>query len=177
MIKIDTETLEATREPLPKFLKGLKQQSLYDLSWTDPSLGVQDSAWWPEVNESLSLPDEFYRYGAETLTLDSERKVVVVTQEIEPLTDSEIAEIMQARRKGMVVTMRQARLALLQVGQLANVQPAIDALPEPHRSAAAIEWEYSQEVERNRAFVLTLGQALGLTDAELDDLFTLAATL
>jgi len=76
-----------------------------------------------------------------------------------------------------VVTMRQARLALLQVGQLANVQPAIDALPEPHRSAAAIEWEYSQEVERNRAFVLTLGQALGLTDAELDDLFTLAATL
>jgi len=175
MMKILNNT--ATREPLPLFLKGLAQESLYDLSWTDPSLGVQDSAWWPEVNESLSLPDEFYRYGAETLTLDSERKMVVVTQAIEPLNDSEVAGIIQARREGMVVTMRQARLALLQQGLLANIQPAIDALDEPHRSGANIEWEYSQTVERTRPFVLTLGEALGLTDDDLDALFELAATL
>ena len=87
MIKVQNNT--ATRDPLPLFLKGLAQETLYDLSWTDPALGVQDFAWWPEVNESLSLPDYFYRYGAETLTIDSERKVVVVTQAIEPLTDSE----------------------------------------------------------------------------------------
>jgi len=175
MIKILNNT--ATRETLPLFLKGLAQQSLYDLSWTDPSLGVQDSAWWPEVNESLPLPDEFYRYGAETLTLDSERKVVVVTQEIELLTDSEIAGIIQSRRALMVVTMRQARLALLKQGLLASIQPAIDALDEPHRSRANIEWEYSQEVERNRPFVELLSQALGLTDDDLDALFELAATL
>ena len=76
-----------------------------------------------------------------------------------------------------VVTMRQARLALLQQGLLANIQPAIDALDEPHRSAANIEWEYSQTVERTRPFVLTLGEALGLTDDDLDALFELAATL
>ena len=76
-----------------------------------------------------------------------------------------------------VVTMRQARLALLQQGLLASIQPAIDALDEPHRSAANIEWEYSQTVERNRPLVLTLGEALGLTDEDLDALFTLSDTL
>jgi len=76
-----------------------------------------------------------------------------------------------------VVTMRQARLALLQQGLLASIQPAIDALDEPHRSGANIEWEYSQEVERNRPFVELLSQALELTDDDLDALFELAATL
>jgi len=75
------------------------------------------------------------------------------------------------------VTMRQARLALMQSGVLPAVQPAIDALPEPDRTAANIEWEYSQTVERNRPFVLLLGGALGLNDTQLDDLFALAATL
>ena len=76
-----------------------------------------------------------------------------------------------------VVTMRQAQHALFLAGHLENVQLAIDALPEPDRSLANIEWQKSQEVERNRAFVLTLGQALGLTETDLDDLFILAATL
>lgn len=76
-----------------------------------------------------------------------------------------------------VVTMRQARLALLGAGLLTQVETAIDALPEPHRSAARIEWDYSSEVHRSRAFVQQLGSALGLTDEQLDDLFTQAATL
>jgi hypothetical protein len=76
-----------------------------------------------------------------------------------------------------VVTMRQARLALLQQGLLANIQAAIDSLDEPAKSGASIEWEYSQTVERTRPFVLTLGEALGLTDDDLDALFELAATL
>ncbi|RYF70866.1 MAG: hypothetical protein EOO22_13575 [Comamonadaceae bacterium] len=75
------------------------------------------------------------------------------------------------------VTMRQARLALLGAGKLALVAPAIAALPEPQRSAAQIEWEYSATVERNRPFVLTLGAALGLSAAQLDQLFIVAATL
>jgi len=84
---------------------------------------------------------------------------------------------LQKKQKSMVVTMRQARLALLQQGLLASIQPAIDSLDEPHRSGANIEWEYSQEVERNRPFVELLSQALGLTDDDLDALFELAATL
>lgn len=75
------------------------------------------------------------------------------------------------------VTMRQARLALLSTGRLADVDTAIAALSEPDKSAAAIEWEYSQTVERNRPFVATLGAALSLDDAALDNLFILAASL
>jgi hypothetical protein len=97
--------------------------------------------------------------------------------EVVDFTEAELAVKLEARRALMVVTMRQARLALLQQGLLASIQPAIDALDEPHRSGANIEWEYSQEVERNRSFVELLSQALGLTDDDLDALFELAATL
>jgi hypothetical protein len=75
------------------------------------------------------------------------------------------------------VTMRQARLALLQQGILAQVDTVIDSLDEPERSAAKIEWEYSQSVERERPFVQALAPGLGLTDDDLDNLFKLAATL
>jgi hypothetical protein len=75
------------------------------------------------------------------------------------------------------VTMRQARLALLAAGLLDDVEAAIDALPEPPRRAARIEWEFSSEVFRDRDFVLMLGQALGLDSQEMDDLFITAATL
>lgn len=75
------------------------------------------------------------------------------------------------------VTMRQARLALLGIGKLHDVDTAIDSLPEPDRSAARIEWEYSQEVQRHNGFVAVLAPALGLTESDLDDLFRTAATL
>jgi len=76
-----------------------------------------------------------------------------------------------------VVTMRQARLALLSQGLLSSVESAIDTLEDPPKSEVRIEWEYSQTVERDRPFVTLLGNALGLDKAGLDDLFTLAATL
>jgi len=82
-----------------------------------------------------------------------------------------------AQQIPQVVTMRQARLALLGAGLLAQVDAAIEALPEPQKSAARIEWDYSSEVHRDRAFVQQLGAALGLTDQQLDDLFTQAAAL
>lgn len=75
------------------------------------------------------------------------------------------------------VTMRQARLALLNHSLLANVQPAINALPEPQRTRAQIEWDYSNGLERGNSFVATLGVALGLDDAAIDSLFIEAAAL
>lgn len=75
------------------------------------------------------------------------------------------------------VTMRQARLALLGAGKLSAVETAINALPEPQKSAARIEWDYSSAVQRHNGFVQQLGPALGLTDAQIDDLFRTAATL
>lgn len=76
-----------------------------------------------------------------------------------------------------VVTMRQARLALLGAGLLPLVDDAINALPDPPRTAARIEWDYSNEVHRDKPFVQMLGGALGLTGEQLDNLFTQAAQL
>ena len=75
------------------------------------------------------------------------------------------------------VTMRQARLALLGAGLLASVESAIDAMPEPQKSAARIEWDHSQSVQRSRGLVIELGTALGLTGEQIDALFTAAAAL
>ena len=75
------------------------------------------------------------------------------------------------------VTMRQARLALLENSLLANVQPAINSLPEPDKTKAQIEWEYSNALQRGNPFVAVLGAALGLSSQDLDDLFIQAAAL
>lgn len=72
-----------------------------------------------------------------------------------------------------VVTMRQARLALLQSGLLATVNAAVAGADEPTK----IAWEFSSEVQRSNPLVATLTAALSLTSEQLDDLFTLAATL
>lgn len=76
-----------------------------------------------------------------------------------------------------VVTMRQARLALLQTGLLAQVNTAVANMPGAAGDAARIEWEFSSTVERNHPLVQSLIGALGLTESQLDDLFRLAATL
>lgn len=75
------------------------------------------------------------------------------------------------------VTMRQARLALFNRGLLANVQSAINTLPEPDRTKAQIEWDYSNGLERRNPFVATLGAALGLDSAGIDQLFIEASQL
>lgn len=75
------------------------------------------------------------------------------------------------------VTMRQARLALLSINKLADVAPFINSLPEPIKSKASIEWEYSQEVQRLNGSVSVIGPGIGLTPDQIDDLFILAATL
>lgn len=91
-------------------------------------------------------------------------------------TPEQIAQ-RQAARVPRAVTMRQARLALLAAGVLAAVDAAIDAMTEPTKSAARIEWEYSGEVQRHNGFVAALGPALGLTEAQIDALFIAAADL
>lgn len=72
-----------------------------------------------------------------------------------------------------VVTMRQARLALLEQGLLATVDTAIAGGTD---EAMKIEWEYATEVRRDWASLITMTETLGMTSAQLDDLFLLAST-
>ena len=95
--------------------------------------------------------------------------------------DIAIAADIEAKRKASVpasVTRRQAKQALLLNGLLAGVQPAIDAIPDAtQRAMIQIEWDDSQVFERDRPALIALGSALGLTNAQLDDLFIGAAQL
>lgn len=75
------------------------------------------------------------------------------------------------------VQMRQARLALLQAGYYDAVDGAINAMTGAAGKAAKIEWQVSNTLRRNHPLVSTMGAMLGLTSAQLDGLFTLAARL
>lgn len=79
----------ASREPVPGNLPE-SIEALADLSWTDPALGLQGCAWWPEVvipapyNPALQIPD-----GSETLTIDEDTKTVRSLQGLRNLTEAE----------------------------------------------------------------------------------------
>jgi len=173
MIKIQSNA--ATREPIPSFLRGLAPESLADLSWTDPALGVSDAAWWPEEDQSPALA-EFERYGDETLTPDAARQVVIVTRTVVPWSAEEIAE----HRKSLVpesVTMRQCRIALLDAGLLDAVQSSIATMPGADGERARIDWEYALDVRRDWPLINALGSQLGLTEQQIDELFIAAAAV
>ncbi len=98
-------------------------------------------------------------------------------------TPEEVAEI-EARKAAALlpvvpqsVTMRQARLALHAAGLLSGVDAAIASMQDPAKTAAAIEWEYASAVERNAGLVPAMAAALGMSEADIDDLFITAATL
>lgn len=75
------------------------------------------------------------------------------------------------------VTMRQARLALLQAGKLSAVNAAIAGMSGAQGEAAKIEWEFSNEVQRAQPLIAALAPVLGMTPAQIDQLFITAARL
>jgi len=76
-----------------------------------------------------------------------------------------------------VVSMRQARLALHGASLLTAVEAAINAMAEPAKTQARIEWDFATEVRRDWPLLVTLAGQLGLSDAEVDALFAAAAAL
>lgn len=86
----------ATREPIPDYMASFAYQgqpgidALADLSWLDPQYGLNDCAWW--VIDDQSPPFALYqKYGDETLTVDTARKMVVCVKQVIPWTAEEIA--------------------------------------------------------------------------------------
>jgi hypothetical protein len=107
--------------------------------------------------------------------LPSDRKPVFLAASSAEVTAYLSAQAEAAKPKE--VTMRQARLALLQAGLLDGVIAAIAGMPSPQKQAAEIEWEYSNSLKRSQPLVSQLGAALGLNTAQLDALFLTASTL
>lgn len=75
------------------------------------------------------------------------------------------------------ITRRQGRLALLQAGKLEAVESAIAAIEDPiARMAAKIEYE-TANWERSNQRIDAIGELVGLTPAEIDQLFIIGAGL
>lgn len=98
-------------------------------------------------------------------------------------TTAEIAEIdarKQAASKPDVpqsVTMLQARLALQSVELLERANATIAALPGKDGESARTYWEFANNVLRDNPLVALLSANLGLTDAQIDQLFIDASSL
>ena len=67
------------------------------------------------------------------------------------------------------ITPRQLRLWLVRNGHaLSTVTAVINTLPEPQKTEAQINWEYAVEFLRTDPLLIQLGQALGITPAQID---------
>ncbi len=93
----------------------------------------------------------------------------------ENYTDIQPPLILPNPRELMIVSSFQAKAALARSGDYNNVL-TIMAKPETPLETK-LAWDNAQYFRRLSATVLTLGAALGKTDTQLDDLFTLASTI
>lgn len=84
-----------------------------------------------------------------------------------------LPEAIRARTVPQTVTMRQARLALLQAGLLDAVTAAVQQAGQ----AVQIEWEYATDVRRASPLVQAISAGMGLTEAQVDALFIAGAKL
>lgn len=77
------------------------------------------------------------------------------------------------------ITARQLRLWIIAQGRaLAEVDAAIDALPEGVREVASVEWKFSTTYERNHPLIEQLAPLFGLVTPEaIDAAFHAAAQL
>lgn len=123
--------------------------------------------------------------------IDMERECIVVDegagpyiaawnrQESQP-TEAEIEAAMPAalewwaRKQIKPVTRRQMLTALHRAGLLDTIKAAVAASGDVELQIA---YDESQEFQRDNPFLATMAQALGKTDAEVDGIFALAASL
>jgi hypothetical protein len=101
----------------------------------------------------------------------------VVNGQVETMTSAQESAFLAQQSLSDIpqeVSMRQARLALFNAGLLSQVDAAIAAMSEPDKTIADIQWNHASSVVRANSLVTSLGGALGLSGAQLDQLFVTA---
>ncbi|WP_037386509.1 hypothetical protein [Sinorhizobium americanum] len=85
----------------------------------------------------------------------------------------------QIRASMPSLSARQLRLGLIHAGiSHTQVMAAIDAMPLGHeKDLALIEWEYATSFSRLNPLIAVVGPALGLTDIQIDAMWTVARDL
>ena len=86
-------------------------------------------------------------------------------------------ELSRTRARISVISARQLRLWLHGAGLLEQIPMLIAAMPEPQRTTAQIEWEFSTDYQREHPLVKQFGLALGMTSADMDLAWQQAAGL
>ena len=127
--------------------------TLIDIEIEHPTYG-----WIPFT----ASPDDVEEYGRVIYQEAKEGKLGDIAPYVEPEPLPE--------PKVNVVTMRQARLQLLDMGLLDNVEAMIS-----ENRAWQIEWEYASEVKRDNPIIGAMVEALSLTEEQLDDFFKQAS--
>lgn len=107
--------------------------------------------------------------GDGTYRLDFDGSSRLATQ-----AEIEAATIAAARAAIVPVTRRQMLTALHRAGLLATIKGAVSASGDIELQIA---FDESQEFQRDNPFLATMAAALGKTDAEVDAIFALAASL
>lgn len=69
------------------------------------------------------------------------------------------------------------RAALAMAGLKTSAEALIAALPEPNKTVATQQYEYGNFIERQHPLINGLGAQLGLTSAQIDEIFRLGASL
>lgn len=131
---------------------------------------------------SIPLVDILSELLGKRVVMSDNKYIEFDTLKEVPSADIRTAEALKVEKEKELsipksITARQARLALLQIGKLADVTAAISNLQSPIKEQVEIEWEYATDIFRNNGFIDALGSALGLDKNALDDLFIAAKSI
>jgi hypothetical protein len=179
----------STRELVATYYKGVSLPQGYDFSKENtivfpspkPECGELEQAVRDGVTidadgntvQAWKVVDMFNDYQAETKDTDGEQVYDADGNKVyHTVTKAEQeADYLQAKFKATVpdvISMRQARLALLNAGLLTTVESAIANGTD---EAMKIEWEYATEVRRDWESLITMATSLGMSELDLDNLF------
>jgi hypothetical protein len=75
------------------------------------------------------------------------------------------------------VTTRQMHKALAMTNKLSTIKAFIASLPEPNKTLIDIEFNQSNEFQRDNILLNQMAPQLGMTSADVDQLFIYASTL
>lgn len=141
---------------LPNFVKLLNGDDVYGFS--SGEIFSDQSRIIPIVKID-NPPGEWYKALREETLIYQEKVISQIVYSDHPDIDEE--------RSHMTCSPFQGRMALSDVGLLAQAQAAVDASDEKTKVA----WEYALVWNRTSPMIETLGTALGLTDVQIDNLF------
>lgn len=129
--------------------------------------GLREIGWLPYNDNRIDVPAGKVAVPAIAIGTTS----VEVTYTLRDMTAEELAIANAPPPVPQTVTPLQARRAINAAGLRAAIEAAIAAADQDAKDA----WEYATVIERSNPTIAAMATGLGLTEAQIDDLFRAAA--